>query len=64
MNITVSQQTREFLCLTAPDYSRASVLMKKLTEQGFDIVSLNPERQDLETFFVEKVKEKGDINPE
>ena len=54
----VSQQTRELLCVTVPDHNRASVLMGKLAECNIDIVSLNPERQDLETFFVDKIKQK------
>lgn len=57
-DITVSKQASGLLCLEVPNYSRASDLMKKLTENNIHIVSLNPERQDLETFFVEKIKHK------
>ncbi|MFC1479323.1 ABC transporter ATP-binding protein [Planctomycetota bacterium] len=57
-NLSVSKQTSELLCLTVTDHHQASALIRKLTENNIDIVSLSPERRDLETFFVEKIKQK------
>lgn len=57
-DLSVSQQAPGLLCLTVPDQNRVSALIRKLNEHSMDIISMNPERRDLETFFVEKIKLK------
>jgi len=57
-NITVRRQSSGLVRLDVSDQGRIPQLVKTLTEHGIDIVSLNPETRDLETFFIEKIKQK------